>query len=487
MLFLVSSPILASAFSGEMLEIQPGQTVVNSAAGSQQQTLPKESYTITAKTVLVTVDAVVRTATGGFVGSMQAGDFAVYDNGVAQKISFCSRERLPLAVAFVVDRSPSVQPYLAQLRAAALMALQHLKPEDQVALFSFDMFTSKLNDLTADHLKIAQRISHTSGGNGTNIYEGLYTAARYLRKEAPERRRVIILVSDNVPSIYGAHDRPQALMELLEGEVTIYSLRTHGENPPEYQGQIDWGRVGQTVWESGGEVLDAETGAKLAEALDQVIMDLQHAYVLGFAPSDEGPEGSYHRLEVKVNVGARCPDCRVQARRGYYAGVTASARSLNSSRKTSRPAAKPLMLSADLEELIAQNQIIAARNASAELQDIRFEVGTAVVNDDNGQSQLKVDMKINPANISFRILEDRHIARVHIAIFCENTRGKQLAADWKILDLSLSEATYQKIPNEGIDYSITLPLKAPKQVIKIVLYDPGNDRIGTKLIRLPLP
>ncbi len=36
----------------------------------------------------------------------------------------------------------------------------------------------------------------------------------------------------------------------------------------------------------------------------------------------------------------------------------------------------------------------------------------------------------------------------------------------------------------GIPTTIQIPLKAPEQILKIVVYDLGSDRVGSKLIRI---
>lgn len=469
--------------TGGMRSPMPGKTFPPSGEARRQQGPPKGEFTIKTNAVLVTVDAIVRTEKGGFVGDLLAEDFAIYDNGVAQQVTFFSTEQLPLAVALVVDRSPSVQPYLPQLRIAALTALQRLKPEDQVALFTFDMNSAQLSDLTEDHMRIAQMVSQIPGGMGTNIYDPLFDAAHYLHSKAPDRRRAIILVSDNYQSVASDHNLRETLQEALEAGVTLYSLRTPGDNPGAAP-ERDPSSIGRIALETGGEVLDAGTMGKLAEALDLAIVNLKHGYLLGFTPSDEGKEGSYHRLTVKLNSEQRCPGCRVQARTGYYAGAQAPAPPKNTSRAAAKPNSRSKTQPRDFEELIAQNRIYAARNISSDLTDISFEISTTEVRDAKGTPQVKVDLQINPANIFFKILDDRHVARLRITIFYQDAKGKPLGADWKIMDMRLLEGTYQRILQSEIPYSVTIPLKTPKQIIKVIVYDPGSDKSGSRLVKL---
>jgi Ca-activated chloride channel family protein len=466
-----------------------------SRTAHQQQDASKSGFTIRSSAELVTVDAIVRTSGGGFAGDLQAGDFVVYDNGVAQDITLFSRERLPLAVALVVDRSPSVQPYLAQLRKAALTALDRLQPEDQVTLFSFDMDVAQLSELTQDRQTIARLVSLIPSGSGTNIYDALFDASSYLRSKAPGRRRAILLVSDNSQSVDSAHSDRDTLQELLEASTMLYCIETRGDNPGG-GGFGGPGRIARIAKETGGEVLKAGTLNSLVEALDSALLNLKAGYVLGFAPSNIGEEGGYHRLLVGLNVGERCPKCQVQARTGYYAGARVGAGS-NAGVPVPPWAAgaspafpvKPSGVSAfnrpaEMEEAISQYAIATAHNQGRELRDIAFEVSVAAEQDAGGKPQARIDLRIDAANVMFRFAGGRYVGRLRITAFYMDSKGRSLGADWKIMDMRLTEPTYQQMLQSGIPYATTIPLQNPDQRIRVVVYDPGSARLGSQLVQM---
>jgi VWFA-related protein len=179
---------------------------INAPIGQQKQEMSPESgneqFDVKVNVDLVTADV---TVVGENIPELRAEDFAIYDNGVAQQISHFSQDQLPLAVAIVVDNA--VVDNFEMLKIAALSALRHLKPEDEVALFAFAHDCHALNKLTKDRVSVSKAVVdldvktfrekwHEKWG-GQNVYGALYEVARYLKREAPSHRRAMIVMTGN--------------------------------------------------------------------------------------------------------------------------------------------------------------------------------------------------------------------------------------------------------------------------------------------------
>jgi len=301
--------------------VSPRLSQISSGQSGQQKgkERPQEGLNINVNVQLVAVDVVVRNKQGTFIGDLQPGEFHVYDNGVAQRITHFSRDQLPLAVALVIDRSSSLTPYVRELRNAALAALRHLKPEDQVALFTFSENPEHLSDLTDDQSEIGRHLEELKTGGLTNIFDAIYDAAEYLRG-ARDRRRAVILISDFFPTSLGTYTGQDALQMALEADVVVYGIKTHGDNSE--PATHERGFAEKIVSDTGGELFHVGDAGSLARALESAIWNLRTQYTLGFTPSDPGKEGGFHRLKI-TPVAGRCPDCRVKAASGYYAGKRA--------------------------------------------------------------------------------------------------------------------------------------------------------------------
>ena len=139
---------------------------------------------------------------------------------------------------------------------------------------------------------------------------------------------------------------------------------------------------------------------------------------------------------------------------------------------------------ADFEELVAQNRILSARNQRAESGGISFDVTTSKVTDERGKAQVKVDLKIDASNIQFEMAGDRHTGRLRITTFYMDSKEKVLGSDWKIMNLRLLDETYKRVLQSGVSYSTVIPLKTPTQIIKVVVYDPWSDKLGSRLVTI---
>jgi VWFA-related protein len=280
---------------------------------------------------LVMVDAIVRDRGGRPLENLKQPDFRIFEDGIEQEIQSFSRDELPLALALVVDRSGSVAPYMSEIRQAAYKALSQLKRGDQVALFAFAGEVQRLEDLTTDRQRIADRISEIRAGGGTNIIDGLFDAVNYLSLVAPDKRRAVILISDNLATTRPRMSQDQLIRFAMETETVIYSVKTPGDAAPVTMRVPLWlggfGSVSKVTEETGGEIIDVTTTGSLDAAMGAVISRLKLRYTLGYQSTNGARDSTFRRIEVRLadRFGRPNSDYSVNARRGYYAGTEAAA------------------------------------------------------------------------------------------------------------------------------------------------------------------
>jgi hypothetical protein len=331
------------------------------------------------------VDATPRKPDGEVITGLKMTDFVLQEDGQVQQIVHLDQDQLPLAMALVVDLSSSIEPYLESIRDTTEVALQTLKPEDQVALFTFNSEVVKRVPLTRDKQQVIDSLESLQTGSGTDINDAIYDAAEYLRAQSHGMRRVIVLISDNDGNRAGSVTPDGVLQAVLEADTPVYSLKVLGNHGGGFQhggpggggggrggggggggwpgggggggwpggggrGGGGWpgggggggrgGRGGgssqadskdvvnvQKVADaSGGQVFDVKTEGSLDKAFEDFMARLKLRYTLGYYSSNKSTAGGYRKVDVSLvsNFGKLGKDYSVAAKQGYYAAVSSA-------------------------------------------------------------------------------------------------------------------------------------------------------------------
>lgn len=284
----------------------------------------QDQGTIRVAVNLVLVDATVKTKDGRIMANLKRDDFEVREDGVAQKIDIFSRDELPLDVALVLDLSDSIGPFLGPLRDAATIALGALKPNDEVALFTFSTEAELRLPLTKDKNKIADQINTFEARGATNINDGIFVAAEYLLKAPPTGRRVIILISDDVGTSAGGQGTQDIVTEAIAADTVLYNLKIPGYNPlsTRFAASMIPGLVNirKVMDATGGELFDVQDVAHLDSVFSALIQRIKTRYTLGYYTMASGAEGKPHKLDVRLasSFGKKGRDYSILAKNGYY-------------------------------------------------------------------------------------------------------------------------------------------------------------------------
>lgn len=292
-------------------------------AGANASAPAPQEPTLRVDVELTLVEATVKDKSGKIISDLTKDDFVVLEDGVAQNLTHFSRDQIPLAVALVVDRSTSIEPFLNPLRYATMSALRALKPEDEVALFFFTHIVQRPVALTKNKRAVSDQFENLDVGGATNINDAVYEAARYLAAAAPAARRVIILVSDN-KATSATIDSGEVTEQALRADAAVYGIKVPGENRVGLTGGISFRgglvNVGKLAEATGAEVFDVEKEGSLYLTFKTVIERLKTRYTLGYYPANSASDGKFRQIEVRLAEarGKKDRDYKLLAKRGYY-------------------------------------------------------------------------------------------------------------------------------------------------------------------------
>jgi VWFA-related protein len=368
LLALAETPAGAQAPSGP-LPPKPGAEV------QQPPALPQS--TVKVRVALVNMPVTVRDGRGDMVHDLEARDFQVTDNGVAQQISHFDLGGDPISLVILIETSSRIEPLLPEIRKTGILFTQTVMgPTGEAAVVGFNDAVDKLQDFTANADLIENAITHLrEGTSGSKLYDAMAVGVEMLsgRPQAtadkPGRRRVLLIVAEATD---GEHRGSEAkLGEVLRqaqlANVTIYSVglsTTRAElqaepkdtrpkitppgtfpMPPQpgvpqtptseenRYGNIDL--MAAAVWAvqhihnqikdhalevattaTGGAHLPTFKDRSIEKAIDEIGGELHSQYTVSYTPTGSAAPG-YH--EIKVNVLRRdAKNLKIRARPGYF-------------------------------------------------------------------------------------------------------------------------------------------------------------------------
>jgi VWFA-related protein len=194
----------------------------------------------------------------------------------------------------------------------------------------------------------------------------------------------------------------------------------------------------------------------IAGSIRQTIDGSRVTYQLGFYPEDVAWDGSFHKLQVKVNRR----DVQVQARDGYFA------------------MAQPNLTHEMVRELLYQ-----AAHSPIDATGIRFSLHVAPVSpaDDN---KLRLSFSLAPSQFAFASQNGELKDAVDVAFITMDANNHALQTTILPLPFKIDAQTYEHLVQAGLPLTreVAIPPNASK--LQVVVLDEGNGQVGSVLVPL---
>ena len=265
---------------------------------------------------LVKVDARVYDAsTGAPIRGLTAADFKVYDESTPRDIAYFGSESEPLDLVLLLDVSGTMREVLPAVAEQAAGALAHLHTSDRAAVMAFGKRSALLQPLTTEASAVVHAIEQAfiaPVGLDTDISRAVLAAADYLRAEHNDRRRAILVMTDNIQET-STSDRTVE-EALYEADAVVDAFVVHGRIAlPRF---MRAGGVFRFAAKTGGEVIEGEhPAARLGELFEQI----RARYSIHFRPvQSASPAPRRIRVELSPDARRRFPKAIVRARRRYF-------------------------------------------------------------------------------------------------------------------------------------------------------------------------
>jgi Ca-activated chloride channel homolog len=263
-------------------------------------------FTSTAKADIVSVAPIVTDKSGRYVPGLTVKNFTVLDDGVPRRIETFDATDSPLSAVLVLDVSGSMLYKIEEARRSAHAFVDALKPEDEVALMTFNSTTVGWVPFTRQRDAIHAEIDASRTEGETALYDATGQALKRLKPL--KRRKAVILFTD------GEDNRSRLSVEQVIGiarasEVSIYSVAQGLDERTTLKAFLD-----QLADQTGGRSYFIGSIEKLSETFRRILTELKSQYFLTYTPRPGLRPRTWHKIEIKVNR----PDLVVRARKEYF-------------------------------------------------------------------------------------------------------------------------------------------------------------------------
>jgi len=270
-------------------------------------------YSIKVDVPLVNLDVLVTTKDGQFVPGLKKENFKIFEDGNPQTISNFNQSAAPITAVMLIEYASTNLNYMYEALNASYNFAATLKPEDWIAVVSYDMKPQILTDFTQDKRAVmgALNMLRIPGFSERNLFDALYDTID--RTETIEGRKYIILISTGRDT-FSKLNLDQIIKKLKNTQnVTIYAVsigRAYRERIDAMMGgaggimTTDWlqadNQLNTFAHITGGRAYFPRFEGELPEIFHDVGTDIRNQYTIAYHPSNTKLDGSYRKLKVEL-------------------------------------------------------------------------------------------------------------------------------------------------------------------------------------------
>ncbi len=268
---------------------------------------------------IVSLNVTVTDGASHYVTDLEQQEFAIFEDGVRQDVTFFSRRQQPIALSLLLDSSASMEDKLPTLQGAASNFIRRLKTQDIAQIVDFDSRVEVRQPFTGNQTELMAAIEQTAAGGSTSLHNAIYIALKELRKvravsEEDVRRQALIVFSDGEDTA-SLVSFAEVLDLAKRSETSIYAIALRGADT-QSKGFREAEYVMKTLAaETGGRAFFPSRLEDLAGVYSQIADELASQYTIGYSSKNARRDGAWRRVIVQVSRANVTP----RAKRGYYA------------------------------------------------------------------------------------------------------------------------------------------------------------------------
>ncbi len=270
-----------------------------------------DTYSLRVDVPIVSLDVnVILDKTHQFVPGLKPANFLVLEDGVEQEVQSVRVAQTPITAVMLLEFAANSYAYIYDMQNAAVGFYRSLRPNDYIAVITYDMHTHILTDFTNNKDMVADSIRSLTipGFSETNMFDALYeTLDRTSRIEG--RKYVILIGSGNDTFSKLTWDKMMKKIESTEN-VTVFTIGT-GALATELRdargGMGGISRMNNLQAQNQLQTIARMTGGlyfyplfqgALPDIFNQINDSIRNEYVLTYRPTNKKNDGTFRKVKV---------------------------------------------------------------------------------------------------------------------------------------------------------------------------------------------
>jgi VWFA-related protein len=265
------------------------------------------TYSLRVDVPIVNLDvSVILDQNHQFVPGLKAPNFLVLEDGVEQKIDTVRITQTPITAVMLLEFAANSYYLINDMRNAAVGFFHSLRPDDYVAVMTYDLNTHILSDFTNNQQVVAQALNSLTipTFSETDMFDALYEALD--RTSRIEGRKYILLIGSGADTFSKLTlDKMLAKIKATPN-VTIFTISTGailnemgrggGMREMNYLQAQNEMRTFSSM--TGGLSFAPLFQGELPEDFNQINNSIRNQYLLTYRPTNTANDGSYRKIKV---------------------------------------------------------------------------------------------------------------------------------------------------------------------------------------------
>ena len=253
---------------------------------------------------------VILDKTHQFVPGLKAANFLVLEDGVEQQVQTVRTAQTPITAVMLLEFASNSYYYIRDMQNSSAAFYHSLRPDDYVAVITYDLKTHILTDFTNNKEILADSLRSLMipGFSDTNLFDALYETLD--RTSRIEGRKYIILIGSGRDTFSKLTlDKILAKVKATPN-VTIFSIGTGAlvsELRDARGGMGAIGRMDNLQAQNQLQTFARMTGGlyfypmfegALPDIFAQINDSIRNEYVLTYRPTNNKNDGTYRKIKV---------------------------------------------------------------------------------------------------------------------------------------------------------------------------------------------